>query len=87
LSQLPLLLKREHEYPWFMEEINDVTLERCSRPTEEELAPLEIPYRPIAEGNGWYAHYLYFPGGVPALKRLTHGDHADIWYRALPDAG
>ncbi len=66
-----------------MPEITDVTLERCSRPSDDELARLEVPYRPFAEGNGWYAHFLYRAGGVPAYKRLTHGDHADLWYRAV----
>jgi hypothetical protein len=57
-------------------------LTACPRPSEAELASLEVPHRPFAEGNGWYAHYFYFPGGRPAFKRLTHGDHDDIWYAA-----
>ncbi len=64
-----------------MPEITDVTLERCNRPSDDELASFEVPYRPFAEGNGWYAHFFYWPGGKPAYKRLTHGDHADLWYR------
>ncbi|MDZ7631563.1 MAG: hypothetical protein U5K74_09495 [Gemmatimonadaceae bacterium] len=42
-----------------------------------------MPHRPFAEGNGWYAHFFYWPGGAPAYKRLTHGDHADLWYRVV----
>jgi len=61
----------------------DVTMERCSRPHDDELAGLEIPHRPFPEGNGWYAHFLFHPGGAPAYKRVTHGDHDDRWFRAL----
>ena len=68
-----------------MPELHPVTLERCDRPTDGEVAALETPYRPFPEGNGWYAHYFYRPGGTPAYKRLTHGDHADLWYRVLDD--
>lgn len=64
-----------------MPEITDVTSERCERPSEDELARLEVPYRPFPEGNGWYAHFFYESSGAPAFKRLTHGDHAEIWYR------
>jgi hypothetical protein len=55
----------------------------CERPPETELVDLETPYRPFSDGNGWYAHYLYFSDGRPAFKRLTHGDHAELWYRAV----
>jgi hypothetical protein len=65
-----------------MPEIANVTLVPCNRPSDEELGLLEVPYRPFAEGNGWYAHYFYRAGGAPAYKRMTHGDHADLWYRA-----
>ena len=66
-----------------MPELRDVTMEPCDRPSDGEVATLEAPFRPFAEGNGWYAHYFYRPGGAPAFKRLTHGDHADLWYRVL----
>jgi hypothetical protein len=49
----------------------------------DELAAFETPHRPFAEGNGWYAHYFYQTGGAPAYKRLTHGDHAELWYRVI----
>lgn len=61
----------------------DVTMARCNRPSDAELAGLELPHRPFPEGNGWYAHFFFHPGGAPAYTRLTHGDHADLWYRAL----
>jgi hypothetical protein len=66
-----------------MPEITDVTLAPCNRPSLDELAGLESPYRPFPDGNGWYAHYLYRSGGSPAYKRLTHGDHDDLWYRVV----
>jgi len=66
-----------------MSEPVNVTLERCDRPSDEEVAALEVPHRPFAEGNGWYAHYFYLPSGTSAFKRLTHGDHDDLWYRVL----
>jgi hypothetical protein len=66
-----------------MSDLVNVTLERCNRPSDEEVAALEAPHRPFADGNGWYAHYFYLPGGTPAFKRLTHGDHDDLWYRVL----
>ena len=65
-----------------MPQIIDVTLEQCNRPGTDELASLEMPFRPFAEGNGWYAHFYYHPGGAPAYKRSTHGDHAEHWYKA-----
>ena len=69
-----------------MPEIIDVTLVACDRPSDDELATLEVPFRPFPEGNGWFAHFFYRPGGAPAFKRLTHGDHADLWFRAAePD--
>jgi len=63
----------------------NVTMEPCSRPSDDELAGLELPHRPFPEGNGWYAHFLFHQGGAPAYKRVTHGDHDDRWYRALAD--
>lgn len=66
-----------------MTDIIDVTMQACDRPSNDVLAGLEEPFRPFAEGNGWYAHYFYHPGGAPAYKRLTHGDHADVWYRPV----
>lgn len=66
-----------------MPELMSVTLERCDRPSDDAIAALEVPYRPFAEGNGWYAHHFYHPGGAPAFRRLTHGDHDDLWYRVL----
>ena len=66
-----------------MTEPVNVTLERCDRPSDEVVASLEAPYRPFAEGRGWYAHYFFLPGGTPAFKRVTHGDYADLWYRVL----
>lgn len=69
-----------------MPEIVDVTLEPCSRPSTDELAGLDSPYRPFAEGNGWYAHFFYQSGGTPAYKRLTHGDHAELWFRVVSEA-
>lgn len=68
-----------------MPDVMDLDLEPCERPSDEELAGLEVPFRPYAQGNGWYAHYFYRPGGAPAYKRLTHGDHDDVWFRpAVP---
>ena len=66
-----------------MPDITDVTMERCDRPSEDEFARLEVPFRPFPEGNGWFGHYFYRSGGAPAYKRLTHGDEADLWYRAV----
>ena len=66
-----------------MPELLDVTLERCDRPSDDEVAALDMPYRPFPAGNGWYAHYFYLVDGTPSYKRLTHGDHADLWYRVL----
>ncbi len=67
--------------------MTDVTMAPCDRPSEDSLAALELPYRPFPEGNGWYAHFFYLPGGAPAIKRLTHGDHADRWYRVVAVTG
>ena len=67
-----------------MPEISDVTELPCTRPSDDELAGLEVPFRPFPQGNGWFAHFFYHPGGAPAYRRLTHGDHADLWYRARP---
>jgi hypothetical protein len=64
-----------------MTEISDVTMLPCERPGDDTLAALLVPHRPFPEGNGWYAHFFYSAAGEPAYKRLTHGDHADIWYR------
>jgi hypothetical protein len=68
-----------------MDVTTNVTMAPCSRPSDDELANLELPHRPFPEGNGWYAHFLFHPGGAPAYKRVTHGDHDDRWYRALSD--
>ena len=61
----------------------DVIMEHCHRPSDDELATLEIPHRPFPEGNGWYAHFLFHPGGAPAYKRETHGDHDERWFRVV----
>ena len=61
----------------------DVIMEPCRRPSDDELATLEIPHRPFPDGNGWYAHFLFHPGGAPAYKRVTHGDHDERWFRAV----
>lgn len=63
--------------------VTDVTMQPCARPSDDTLAALALPHRPFAAGNGWYAHFYYLPGGAPAFKRLTHGDHADVWYRVV----
>jgi hypothetical protein len=58
----------------------EVTMERCARPDESVLAGLQLPSRPMPEGNGWYAHFYYRADGSPIFKRETHGDHAELWY-------
>ncbi len=69
-----------------MAEMTEVQMERCGRPAAETLAGLEEPYRPFAEGNGWYAHFFYRQDGSPAFKRVTHGDHDELWYSVRSSA-
>jgi hypothetical protein len=65
-----------------MTELVPTVLTPCARPSDAQLEGLLTPYRPFPEGNGWYAHFFYHSDGRPAWKRLTHGDHDDIWYIA-----
>ena len=49
----------------------------------DELAGRDAPFRPFAEGNGWYARYSDQTGDGPAYKRVSRGDYAELWCRLI----